>query len=857
MAGNDVRVRLSAEGIAEVQRALRTIQRDSDRVNRQSAASVERLQRGLAGFRRLLGGLGVGAGAAGLAALARNADDSADAIQKLQLRVGGTAEDLSALTFGTRTTATSFESLSKGLIVTADRLDKLRQGDDETTRQFRDLGLAIEDIEGLDAPQVFELISQRVAELENPLDRARIVGALFGRRLVELIPLMLDVANKGLGGLRESARGFGLEFSQALIDAAAASNDAIALIDARVDGLAVSFKSGFLPQFLGVVDDFTKGNEDMVEATRTAGDAIGRVLRVIIAGLAIPFNLIKGAVQSVTRDIAALTLISREVLTGNFSEAGELVLQRLSEKGDEIKGQFSGIADDFDRLLKAATAPPPAPPQRPPQREGQDFEDLLGGESESAQAATRRLNALRAGLEAERSVRDAARQRELAQAERALELNEISFEQFLERRRQLVVQAQANLEQSLQAQRDAIASAQGINANDRSARVAAIEAQLTASRIRTEQELEALQNDRIDRQRAAAQELLQVERELLQLEGSRRAAAEATLAIDSQRLRERLQAAGAGAAAIDAAVSRLQNATLTRLNFDDITEQATRALNALDNARTRIEQDVQLGITTQLGAQNRILQLEQARLPVLRQLAVAAREAAAATGDPALVEQAEELAQRIGQISVSVDLASNSIANFRDQAEQSAQNNLTNFLADGIQQADNLKDAFRQLALSIVNDLKRIAAQAIATSVVRGLSGAFGGGAAVPTNAAGGLLSGPGTGTSDSFLSWVSNGEYIVRAAAVARPGMRQHLDAINYGNLPKFATGGLVAMPLPRFNEGGLAEASGVQASPFTGRLELGLADGLELRESSVSEGVIIEAIRRNPRAVSEALGR
>lgn len=63
----------------------------------------------------------------------------------------------------------------------------------------------------------------------------------------------------------------------------------------------------------------------------------------------------------------------------------------------------------------------------------------------------------------------------------------------------------------------------------------------------------------------------------------------------------------------------------------------------------------------------------------------------------------------------------------------------------------------------------------------------------VPAFATGGPVSGPGTGTSDSIMARISNGEYIVNAAATARN--RPILDAINYGQteFPGFAGGGLM----------------------------------------------------------------
>ena len=60
--------------------------------------------------------------------------------------------------------------------------------------------------------------------------------------------------------------------------------------------------------------------------------------------------------------------------------------------------------------------------------------------------------------------------------------------------------------------------------------------------------------------------------------------------------------------------------------------------------------------------------------------------------------------------------------------------------------------------------------------------------------ATGGYISGPGTGTSDSIPAMLSNGEYVIRAAAVRRLGTG-FMNAINRGVVPQF------------FNQGGLVE--------------------------------------------------
>jgi hypothetical protein len=79
--------------------------------------------------------------------------------------------------------------------------------------------------------------------------------------------------------------------------------------------------------------------------------------------------------------------------------------------------------------------------------------------------------------------------------------------------------------------------------------------------------------------------------------------------------------------------------------------------------------------------------------------------------------------------------------------------------------------------------------------------------------AGGGLLGGRGTGTSDSNLAWVSRGEHIMPARAVAQPGVLSLLEALRRSGgdlrgvldgISRFALGGLVPRSIPAFASGG-----------------------------------------------------
>ncbi len=122
---------------------------------------------------------------------------------------------------------------------------------------------------------------------------------------------------------------------------------------------------------------------------------------------------------------------------------------------------------------------------------------------------------------------------------------------------------------------------------------------------------------------------------------------------------------------------------------------------------------------------------------------------------------------------------------------------------------------FRDLATSVIADIARIQARAAISGLFNfaaglvgsyfGASGSEAAGASATStpddlisgygHAAGGYISGPGTGTSDSIHAWLSNGEYVMKADAVKRIGVG-NLDALNSGAIhsaARYAGGGAV----------------------------------------------------------------
>lgn len=134
------------------------------------------------------------------------------------------------------------------------------------------------------------------------------------------------------------------------------------------------------------------------------------------------------------------------------------------------------------------------------------------------------------------------------------------------------------------------------------------------------------------------------------------------------------------------------------------------------------------------------------------------------------------------------------------------------FLGEFSSQSQTLQSELQTLCTGLLTTLQNTSSQ-IRSFSARPLHNIFGlpsfsetvaqKSTAVQQHAAGGYIEGPGTGTSDSILSRLSNGEFVVKAAAVKKYG-RETLERINNGTftnlrvrIPKFAAGGMVGRHL------------------------------------------------------------
>lgn len=768
MSTPDIRVRLSPEGVKEVLDALKTVQGQADRVARSSAGGFNLMRSAAAQLKALLPAIGLAGVTAGFVAMTRNALNSADALDDLSQKVGASAENLSVLQYQAGISG-GLESLEANLTRLAVRLGDLDRGGRQAQDAFRRLGLTAADFAGLDTAQAFDLIAQRLGKVEDSTRKTDIAVQIFGKTGAQLMPLLNDLAANGFDNVAEAAASLGLVVDTETAAMAGQVNDSFAMIRGQAQGLALQFVSGLMPSVLETMTSFREETAGKgVDSMRRFGTETGRILRVVAATFRLFGELVAGIFTALGNQLGGFFAAFGAFTRGDFREAGN-IWRAMGEQSqadmDRVRDQLSR---NIERVVDEATRE--IKPVEIPVRTRDRAAGATDEEAERAAAAATR----QAAAEAARAERESARLAE-------------------ERRR----------------------------------------AEETAGRARFD-----------------------IEQRLLELTGQQREARLRALDEELAKQRELLEAGG-GVTTVDTdRLTRIRTLEVSRIDFEESLERAQQELESLAIQRQRIEQDVELGITTQREGQLQIAEIEAARLPVLQQIAAAALTAAQASGDPALIAQAEQLNLQLGQISNSVAKAADGWIRFREQASQAIGDDLVNWLTDGIDQVDSLSEAFEQLGDTILATLQKVmveqfirpqienwvgslfgmfASWAGGGSAMSGLSNinitaqripgyATGGQVAVDSRplriarypagslidaTGGGVLHGPGTGTSDSIpaittggrMVRLSSGEGIITARAMKRPGVVDLLRRLN-GNLPRssapglqsrFATGGVI----------------------------------------------------------------
>jgi hypothetical protein len=362
MTTPDVRIRLSAEGVAEVVSALKKVQAEGQKTGAAGSRSFLGLNSVLGSTANLLDTMGVAVGVGSFIGFIKNASEAADQVGKLSQKVGASVENLSALNLAAATADVGTEQLTVGLVKLNKKIAELAEGSPEAATSFKRLddSLSAKDFKGKDAVQAFDLISQRLAKVGDGAKKTKIAVDLFGKSGAQLIPVMNDLAEEGLGNLIERARELGVLLSDDMVASTQKMNDDFKLLKLQAQGLGIQFATGLAPSVSQSLSIMSGGLAQSKDAWKDFGQGVGVVVKFIVAMVADAFDILAVRLAQVAIDLVSTGRAMSAVIKGDFKRA----LAEMKAGGDASEAEMAALwARIAGRDRLATTAAEPAKPR--------------------------------------------------------------------------------------------------------------------------------------------------------------------------------------------------------------------------------------------------------------------------------------------------------------------------------------------------------------------------------------------------------------------------------------------------------------------------------------------------------------
>lgn len=855
----------------------------------------------------LLGTLGLAVSAAGLGAMVKSSLDSADSLSKLSQRVGITVESLSTLIPVADLAGVSGEKFEGGLRKLATRMLDAATGSDEAARSFAAIGVAIQNQDGTlrATDQVLLDLTDRFKAMPDGAEKTALAVDLFGKSGADLIPF-LNQGRDGVEALTAELQALGVQIGGDTAAQAEVFNDSLAKVRLAIASIGNRVIEAFLP----AMNEMANG---MVESAKQGGslrailDGVVLVLKTLALGAATVGKAFVALGEAIGAGMAAAV----EALSGNVSGAKAIITElkgSLVQRLDELASFRDSLFDPKPVEVRApAIVADPTLIDRlrtPGRATGDNGAARLALAKAQADAE---LKLLKDALDRQSRDLDEALDGRLISladyyaAKSALETREIDAE---------IARTQSLLAEQ---RRIATGSDEGARLKAR-AEVAKIEADLIVLNNKRADVEVANARKAADAERELADALTQAREELAQITGQASAAdRQAAIERGYRDLKARLLAENDadGVSLID----RLIDVKAAQANLAALEAEWRVVTERLRNAQEAIQTQQQAGLLTEAQARQQIVALQQQSATEMERLLPTMQQAAQAIGPDAVVRvQAwrnelertklvvDEMAPLWNRIGESFGGALNGMITGA-QTWRSALTNIFQQVADAFlqqiviqpfQQWIAMQARMLALKLGFVQQEQAVDAAASATTVAqksaettavvsmdaaKAGAGAAASQASIPyvgpalaiaamvamvaavmgllgntkKFASGGLVTGPGTSTSDSIPARLSAGEFVMNAAAVKRVGV-DFLHSINglssgprvSGHTLAFAAGGLVPEAPPQQAQG--------QAVRIVNVIDPAMA--ADYLNSSSGEKTILNILQRNAGAVRQVLG-
>jgi hypothetical protein len=940
---DDVRVKLSAEGVAEVVNAMKQIRDEAKKTGDEGKTAFDKLAGAVKGYAaQLAAAFAVGAIVAKFKSLTSEVEANALAMGKLAKQTGLSTDAIQVYMKAAGPSEAAQEAMNKGLQKFAVTSGQAELGSKKMAVALAELGIKSSEFSKMSLDEKLETVTKKLAGVQDPAQRAAIGVQFFGKGAQGMQAALDKVAHEGFGTLLDKLKEMGLYLDKDTIAAMGRVKREMKEMGETSKGLATQFLTGLMPGVQDAMNGMVRDTNKGASGFKALGEIVGWLVNVVVKGMQTIGAAVGEGLGAISVGIEknVQTIMSSASLWEKAKAAFKLSMPGFAVADGINDDSFANTKKAASDFWKAVTEGP----QKPQTKGGEDV-PITQVQKDMSALGHARMALINAMLDAELRVFEAQAKLKEEAERQAYEQGKIALAQYFADRKNML-NARIDEEISILKRRRAAVAAtpaplgdDGSHALQTRAELVKLDGEIQAKEIERQIEMNGLTSQELQEQRKLHEEQLTAQAKLLTLEGKKTDAARIQLQLEKEKLALELQKSGAPQPEIDAVLQKHEDQGLAKINYDETKRDADATLTSLTTKIKAIQDQVKAGVLFPIQGEQQIIELERSRLPLLDETARKLEELAKATGDPTVIAQAEQFRLKIDEIKTATDEAGQHMAALKQTAENAFQNGVSTMLFDIVTHAKNAGDAFRGMALSFIQSLAKMESEFLAKQFVKWLSGSGGGGeggaggilsaignlfsgggggaageaggaaggvalttagttlttagasltaaaaqltAAAATMSAGGAagggsgflsglgsifsgggegaavaaatgghIQGPGTSTSDSIPAMLSDGEFVVNAAAVAKPGVLALLHAIN--GTPGFSKGR--APGVQRYAQGGMVAGGGGGVNVKLVNVPDASLLGEHL-DSAVGEQQIINIISRNPSRVRQALG-
>lgn len=668
-----------------------------------------------------LAALGVSAGGAvaGFNSLIKSAGD----FQDLAEITGGSAEGLAAFSVAAGTAGTSVEAIAQASV----KLTKNLTGVDDESKAagaaIASLGLNLKDFKALAPEDQISTISKSLAGFADGAGKTAVATALLGKSGAELLPFLKALEEQG---------GRQVILTAQQIAQADDYGDKQAKLRAEIGAYAQLLAVQALPAltaFTGAIADSAreilglngktvdlKNNNGVADFAETAVRALGFVVDAV--------DGVVRAFQIVGTSIGASAAAAASVASGEFSAAKTIASEGVKDVQAILDRPL--FSDKLNARLaaqkSAAAAATGGNTPLPKLKFNGATKGGGGGDDPTKKILDNQLKALENSVKEEEDLlRSRNKMLDLYNGE-----NLLSTQAYFEGKRAAQAAATSSQLALYDQEIAALQKYQGTarKATDREAAQGKINDLLEKKKRLSREAGETAVEWAFKEQKAVedlARQIGSVNAEVLELTGNLGAAARIRVEDQFSDLSKRLAAEG-NTGALEQ-VNRLKALKIAQADYGQQTEQVSQITEAL-----RIQEE-RIGLARQLGADGELTSLTklgEARRGALSQLTslVEAQEAIArASGNPALVLNAERARLELDKLAAVADPLANKF-------DEIFTGSLGNAFGDFINGTKSAKDAFKDFTSSVMSQIGNLVAQNLAKQLVGSLFGGSAGGGA-------------------------------------------------------------------------------------------------------------------------------